>query len=297
MTAGFSPSFWRFGLAAALVAGLLVIHTSGASAERTAPATTTSGWNDWTCQPSEEHPRPVVLVHGVAGSSNGWQVMATHLAGQGHCVFSPTYGQSGPLMIGGTGPATESALEVSAFIDEVQAATGAAKVDLVGHSLGGFLALYIPKVLDRADDVGRVVTIGTDPHSSGPIGPTNLVDLLGLRPVPEWLAAALGCQACTDVLPGSAPRQRVAGGQITQPGIGYTLIHTRYDEFAIALDPTSAPSLDEPGAQSIYVQDECPINTVGHLLMPSDPTVIGIVANALDPANATPPPCGPALPV
>lgn len=296
MTAGLRPRFWRIGLAAVLAAGPLVAHQPMASAVPTAPAAT-AGWNDWTCQPSAEHPRPVVLLHGLGGSSNGWQAMADQLALQGWCVFAPTYGQSGLLRIGGTAPAAESALEVSGFIDEVQAATGAAKVDLVGHSLGGFLSLYIPKILGRAGDVGHVVTIGTDPHSSGPIGPTDLVDLLGLRPLPEWLAGLLRCQACTDVLPDSAPRRQLAEGPITQPGISYTLIHTRYDEFAVVLDPTSAPSLDEPGAHSLYVQDVCPINTVGHLLMPSDPTVIGIVANALDPANVTPPPCAPALPV
>lgn len=257
-----------------------------------------SGWNDWGCRPAPAHPNPVILLHGLSGSADSWNALANHLINNEYCVFSLTYGQAPPIYyFGGTGPVVDSAVEVSGFLDEVLAATGATQVDLVGHSLGGFLALYVPKNLERADEVGTVVTISTDPHSEGPIGPTDLVDLLGLRPVPEALTGKLGCRACTDILPGSAVRQELTTGPIAQIGVRYTLIHSRTDAFVAVGAPLGSPFLEEPGVTNHFVQGRCPLNLVGHTAMPADTTVVAMVANALDPDNPGRVPCGIGLPI
>jgi triacylglycerol esterase/lipase EstA (alpha/beta hydrolase family) len=150
----------------ALAVLLTACVTSPVTPSAPAQAAPRAGWNDWTCQPSSAHPNPVVLLHGFGGQDQvAFRYLAPYLAQAGFCVFSLTYGESSPLLLiptGGTGPLHESSEEIAAFVDRVQAATSAAKVDLVGHSEGGLHALYIPKVLGRAGDIGRVITLATD---------------------------------------------------------------------------------------------------------------------------------------
>src|SRR5687767_5094518 len=58
-----------------------------------APGANAPGTNDWTCKPTAEHPRPVVLVHGTFGNqSTNWQTYGPLLKNNGYCVFAPTYG-------------------------------------------------------------------------------------------------------------------------------------------------------------------------------------------------------------
>ena len=52
----------------------------------------------------------------------------------------------------------ESAGELAAFVDEVLAATGAAKVDIVGHSEGSLMPNYYVKFLGGAPR-GRIVKV------------------------------------------------------------------------------------------------------------------------------------------
>lgn len=289
------------GLAIALTAGSLAVGQAPTTASSEAP---TSGWNDWSCRPSPQHPNPVILLHGLAGSGGAWRDSGLgDLDSKGYCVFTLTYGQASPVQqllgteIGGTGPIVESAHEVAAFMDDVLAATGSAQVDLVGHSEGGFLALYIPKVLQRAGDVGKVVTMGTAANANGIVDVFRLVDVLRLRGIPDLLSHELGCQACTDVLPWSDVRVQLVDGPVAQPGVDYTLIHTRLDVFPLAWDPVGDPFLREPGVTNYYVQDKCPLNLTGHITMPDDPAVAAMVTNALDPDHPTRIPCGLRLPI
>jgi triacylglycerol esterase/lipase EstA (alpha/beta hydrolase family) len=284
----------RTGLAALLLASSVMLAGGGTRAE----AAPSAGWNEWSCQPSAAHPNPVVLLHGFGGNEDAWDYMAPYLVNAGFCVFSLTYGEASPLLLfpnGGVKALHDSALEIAAFIDEVQAATGAAKVDVVGHSEGGLHALYIPKVLGRASDVGRSMTLATDVHGYGPVQTTELLDLLGLRQLAAAITAGLGCPGCTDALPGSAFRRALAEGPVAQPGVSYTLIFTRFDELALAFAPLGDPFLREPGVRNLYVQDRCPLDLVGHGNMPFSRSVVSLVANALDPAQ--PVRCGLGLPL
>src|SRR6185437_6714619 len=95
------------------------------------------------CHPSEAHPRPVVLVHGLAADqSDNWMALAPFLANHGYCVFSLTYGNDPTApgffnRIGGFADMTQSAHVLAHFVRHVVHVTGATKVDLVGHSEGG----------------------------------------------------------------------------------------------------------------------------------------------------------------
>ena len=122
----------RLVLAAMFVLALALPAT--ALAEDPSPP----GANDWSCQPSAGHPVPVVLVHGTFENMfDNWSFVSPALKADGYCVFALNYGGSAP--IAGTGPIADSARELADFVARVRAATGAARVSLVGHSQGGMM--------------------------------------------------------------------------------------------------------------------------------------------------------------
>src|SRR5919106_6337888 len=83
--------------ATALIGGLLgsLVVASGPAPAAAAPS---SGFNDWSCRPSAEHPEPVVMLHGLGanGEANYAGYLGPYVADQGYCVFAPTYGQVAP---------------------------------------------------------------------------------------------------------------------------------------------------------------------------------------------------------
>src|SRR6266540_5095262 len=116
------------------------------------------GANDFSCRPTAAHPSPVVLVHGLSANQTvNWQTYSPLLKNSGYCVFSLTYGVPGePLPIyqpGGLLPMEQSAAELGAFVDRVLAATGASKVDILGHSEGTLMPSYYVKFLGGASKV------------------------------------------------------------------------------------------------------------------------------------------------
>src|ERR1700761_5009313 len=114
---------------------------AGATLTALAPDTPPPGANNWSCQLTAAHPDPVILVHGTfANMDDNWQAASPLLADSGYCVYAFNYGGASPdSPIQGTGDIAASAAQLGAFVNTVLAATGAAKVDLVGHSQGGMM--------------------------------------------------------------------------------------------------------------------------------------------------------------
>src|SRR3954464_11924673 len=57
---------------------------------------TPPGANIWTCRPTAEHPRPVVLVPGLSGNGGrDYYAAAPLLANNGYCVFMFDYRERG----------------------------------------------------------------------------------------------------------------------------------------------------------------------------------------------------------
>src|SRR5690349_14099496 len=137
------------------------------------------GTNDFSCKPPAAHPRPVVLLEGLGGNSDAWRVFAPTLKADGYCLFTINYGEHPllkllPYAIEGVVPMEQSAKELAAFVQRVLTATGASKVDIVGHSevtvvprwylerLGG--AAYVQKFVEltplwRGSDVHGLVEL------------------------------------------------------------------------------------------------------------------------------------------
>ena len=107
---------------------------------------------------------PVVLIHGFGGDSDNWLFNIDELAKSRpvYAVDLPGHGKSSKTLA--SGDLGELAQAIADLIDEI----GAAKVHLVGHSLGGAVAFQILR--DRPERVASVVgisPIGFDERVNG----------------------------------------------------------------------------------------------------------------------------------
>ncbi|WP_416520255.1 esterase/lipase family protein [Streptomyces achromogenes] len=276
---------------AALLLAVAAVVVPAATASASGTAATSSGWNDYACKPSAAHPRPVVLVHGTFGNSvDNWLGLAPYLTSRGYCVYSLDYGElPGVPLFHGLGPIDKSAAQLSAFVDKVLTATGAAEADLVGHSQGGMMPRYYLKFLGGAAKVHALVGIAPDNHGTDLDGLTNLLPYF---PGAEDLLDA-ATPGLADQIVGSDFLTRLNAGGDTVPGVRYTVIATKYDE---VVTPWRTQYLSGAGVRNVLLQDLCPLDLSEHLAIGLfDRIAFHEVANALDPAHATATTCASAL--
>ena len=191
------------------------------------PGTPPPGSNDWSCRPTAAHPHPVVLVHGLfANMTDNWQTMSPLLANNGYCVFALTYGNdagaSAPLdEVGGLAPMEQSAVELRAFVNRVLAATGARKVDIVGHSEGATMPDYYIEYLGGAAKVARYVGVSGVKHGTTLHGIGTLVTEFASL-FPQLAPAAVGPSGrFSPWVLGSEIKTR-ARARAAAPGFAYT---------------------------------------------------------------------------
>jgi pimeloyl-ACP methyl ester carboxylesterase len=100
--------------------------------------------------------RPAVLmVHGAGMDHTVWQLPARWLAWHGHSVLAvdlPGHGRS-------EGPALSSVPEMAQWLGRVMDAAGVARAGVVGHSMGGAVALEAAAALPER--VARIALLGT----------------------------------------------------------------------------------------------------------------------------------------
>ncbi|RAG84503.1 lipase [Streptacidiphilus pinicola] len=260
------------------------------------PGSAPAGANDWSCQPSAAHPEPVVLVHGTLESGNdNWGGAAPLLADNGYCVYTFDYGGPGASSpIQGVGAIEDGAAVLSSFVDQVRAATGATKVDLVGHSQGGMMPRYYIKNLGGADKVAKLVALSPTNQGTTLDGITEFGRQLGLlEPANAFLSGP--CAACVEQEIGSPFLTALNAGGETVPGIDYTVVGTKDDEVVTPYTNAFLPAA--PNVTNITVQDQCGLDQSDHLEIAYDPVALTDMLNALDPAHPQPVPCEVVLPV
>jgi triacylglycerol lipase len=252
------------------------------------------GANIWSCKPSKRHPRPVVLLHGTAGNKNtNWRTYAPLLKNNGYCVYSFTYGVPAgtPLVadqLGGFSNIKASAKTLAAFVMKVRRSTGAAKVDLVGHSQGTLMPNYWVKFMGGANFVKNYVSLAALWH--GTSAADSLGQASGVFGFDEEQTPV--CVACTQMSSGSAfIKQMRSGGSPAVKGVRYTNIQTKYDE--LVMPYTSGI---EKGMRNFVVQDFCATDYSEHFEIASDPVASVIVLNTLDPLRRQKVPCMVVLP-
>jgi alpha/beta hydrolase family protein len=124
---------------------------------------------------------PVLLLHGVLCNAGVWYGFRKHLAARG---LAPVYTLS-------YGPPLASievfAAQVARKIDYIRRATGASRVAIVGHSMGGLVArAYLRRY--GAESVSSLITFGAPHHGSVHAFLFPGACLGQLRPGNEWLA-------------------------------------------------------------------------------------------------------------
>jgi triacylglycerol lipase len=272
---------------------------AGIPDELTDPGGSLPGSNDWNCTPSARHPNPVILAHGTGGSQQtNWGTYVPLLKNEGYCVYALTYGaiKGAPWpisAIGGMGEMSTSAAEFGAFVDKVRRATGASKVDVVGHSQGTVVPAYYAKYLGGRDAIDKYVSLAPAWRGSGVGGNDVIMPIvrsLGLRPEQVPL-----CQACAQLDPGAQVLRQVAEGGYYLPSIRYTNIATRYDELVVpywlGLPPGGS------NVRNIVVQDGCSVDYTEHAGIAGSRRAAFFVLNALDLDHPRAVPCDRAAPV
>lgn len=275
------------------------------------------------CKPSAAHPLPVVLVHGLAADQNdNWQTLSPFLANNGYCVYSFTYGNhvTSPRPfneIGGLSAMEQSSITLDSFVRSVLTATGAVKVDIVGHSEGGTMPDYYLKHLGGSRKVARFVSISGVLHGTSFWGMADLYDSAQAYGFGAQ-ASGLGsfCASCEEFLTGSSFMRQLdtpnpvatAADARTCPydgaavdGVSYTSLATDNDE--LVRPPTSDfinPRCNSRAygitVDNILVQNQCPADQADHLSIVSDPVAAQDILNALDPAHRRPTNCTLVLP-
>jgi len=272
------------------------------AAQSAAPDSSPPGANDFSCKPSRRHPQPVILAHGLlANQTVNWRTIAPYLKNRGFCVFSLTYGtkdgvDSGVYQPGGLEKIQSSARELKRFIKRVRKATGASKVDIVGHSEGSLMPDWYVRFQGGARYVDDYVAMtplwgGTDPAGLATLNTVAVT--LGLEPA---LAATIDqqCTSCRQFLQGSRFMQRLHTKGITSKRVDYTNIVTKNDE--LVMPYTSGILPKAKNVTNVVLQDYCALDQAEHVSVFADPVTAGFVYRALDPKRAPDPPCTAVLP-
>lgn len=186
---------------------------------------------------------PVILVHGWNSSSSAMATLKSRFEAQGRQAFS--------IDLPGQNNIT-NAQAIATLVTNVKAQTGAAKVDLVSHSMGGLSTRYYMKSLGGGANVSEYVSLG---------GPQY-----GLA-IACFLFTSAGGQMC----PFSSFLSNLNAGDDTPGPQLYTIIYSTSDEVV----PNSSSRLDG-GACSKSVSG------LSHSDLHEDATVFTYVLAAVD---------------
>jgi triacylglycerol lipase len=219
--------------------------------------------------------RPVVLLHGTFSSVKAdFTALVPALLASGRCVYGINYGD------GGLASVRQSAVEVTAFIDQLLVETGAPQVDVIGFSQGGLVLRTGLRLTGLAPKVAVAVLVAPSFHGS-------------TSPLLTTLPAGV-CPACADQAVGSALLTELAGGGDLDGAVRYAVVSSANDTI---VTPVAAQVPQGPAGRvsSILVQDSCPAAQVDHVSLRAYPGVVAWVVDALqtggspDPAALT---CG-----
>ena len=186
--------------------------------------------------------RPIVLLHGFMLTQTSWLVLGRRLARRG---LGPLYGTTYYSLQS----VRRSAEHLGAFVDEVLARTGAERVDIVAHSMGGVVARYWIERLGGAARLGRLVTIAS-PHRGTRMGRLGLAAGARELAVGSPLFAELSLPAA---------------------GLPYTSIWSRSDSIVI---PQASSSIAPGGEDRVF-------DDLGHLSLLASRRVVDVIAERL----------------
>ncbi len=106
---------------------------------------------------------PVLLVHGIYSDDSIWNLTNQSLINAGYDVFTVGAMQDQPQngIFPSNGLIENSALQLKDAIDNVKAATGATKVNVVAHSMGGLVTRWYIRSPSYSHDIDKLIMLGT----------------------------------------------------------------------------------------------------------------------------------------
>ncbi|WP_300017310.1 alpha/beta fold hydrolase [Pseudonocardia sp.] len=191
---------------------------------------------------------PILLVHGIMDNRSVFTVFRRALRRRG---FGTVHAVNYSLF---TGDVRTAAHELRTHVERLRERTGADRVHIVGHSLGGMIARYYVQRLGGSETVDTLATLGS-PHSgtlSAYLMPTALA--AQLRPGSELL------EELTLPVPGCPTR--------------FLVVWSRMDQMIV---PQRNARLVHP---DLHVE-QYELRDVGHLSLPIDPRSVHWVVSAL----------------
>jgi pimeloyl-ACP methyl ester carboxylesterase len=208
---------------------------------------------------------PVLLIHGFLGTRGSMYMLERRLVEDGFVVVSFNIGTLNVRDI------RRSAFLIHRKIERILAQTPHAKLDIIGHSMGGLIGLYYVKKLGGEGRVRRLVMMGT------PVRGTWValagVATLGLWSVSSW-----------QLLPRSRFLDELAQGPLPVGTEIYTLAAAR--DWVVPLRTTRLPgatAVTVPlGHSSLVISDDVYRRLV-HILRPTNPSDVGEPIAASDP--------------
>lgn len=209
---------------------------------------------------------PVVLVPGFTTGpiiDTGYFPLRDRLRSAGYDVTLLTYPDYG------LGDIRTNSARLASTVAAVKARTGAAKVDIVSHSMGGLVSRYYVKSLGGAANVDSLIMLGTPNYG------TNLANIA------EFLTfgSCVGITSCEQMARGSGFLNDLNAGDDTIGSVRYTSIATKVD---LVVTPYTTSFLANDGnISNVAVQSQCFARLPGHLGLILDGAVADGVRDAL----------------
>ena len=169
----------------------------------------------------------------------------------------------------GLGDARDAAAALNTFVDGVRAQTGAAKVDLIGHSQGGMVSRYYIKYLGGANEVDSLINLAAVNYGTAV---ANLAKLLGLGQLHR-----------RRVVPADVDRLAfladLNAGDDTIGNVSYTNFGTVND--TVIVPYTNSFLANDGNNTNVTVQSQCWLRYVDHVTIALDGTVYSGIQDAL----------------
>ncbi len=149
---------------------------------------------------------PVVFVHGYTGSASNWVTAMSVFRSAGWSssnLFAYEYNSYGDNVTNARG--------LASFVSQVKSRTGADKVAIVNHSMGGLVSQYYLKVLGGNTNVSHLASIAGANHGTTAAG------------------ACLVFVTCQQMYPGSAFIAQISSGDETPGATRYATWYSPCD--------------------------------------------------------------------
>ncbi|MEV3931764.1 MULTISPECIES: triacylglycerol lipase [unclassified Streptomyces] len=201
-------------LSSASTAGAADTATRAAPAASTAQALSTS--------------TPVVFVHGYTGNASNWVTAKGVFQLNGWSsskLFTYDYNSYGNNITNAQG--------LASFVNNVKSQTGASKVAIVNHSMGGLVSQYYLKVLGGNTSVSHLASIAGANHGT------------------TFASACLIYTTCQQMYPGSSFISQISSGDETPGATKYATWYSACDGIII---PYTSTKLDGATNNNVLCQ-------------------------------------------